>query len=202
MKCEVFHYFPVCMIKYRKVYSHTEEVGDFGDSVGYSVYNWARNFSEDQFRPFVRSFCVLFSVLFVSSAFGSKNSDKFCICWSFWVLFYSWIFISGPLYQWILWLKLVLRGLWDITVYRDALMLCKDWFQLIFSNFATNSNKFCNFGYFGAFFCLNFYFWTFISMNSMVKISFERYTGHKCVLGCTYVLQRLVSINFFQFCNK
>ena len=39
-------------------------------------------------------------------------------------------------------------------------------------------------------------------MNIMVKTSFERSMGHKYVLKCTYVLQRLVSIDFSNFATN
>ena len=55
------------------------------------------------------------------------------------------------------------------------------------------------FGHFGAFVCLNFYLWSFLPIKIMVKTRFRGYMLHKCVLGCTYVLKRLVSIVFFNF---
>ena len=119
--------------------------------------------------------------------------------------FFAWIFVSGPLYPWILWLKPVLRGLWEINVYLGALMFCKDLFPLIFSQFLRQiGTNLAFFGHFGSFFCLNFYFWTFIPMNIMVKTSFERSMGHKRVLTwvhlcvaktcCNWVFQILLQI--------
>ena len=58
-----------------------------------------------------------------------------------------------------------------------------------------------NFAFLGPFFS-EFYYCTFLIMNIIVKPSFKKSMWHKCVLGCTYLLQRLVSIDFSQFCDK
>ena len=128
----------------------------------------------------------------------ATNSDSFGL----FLPEFSFLDLYTKVYQQILWLKPVLRGLWDINVYWGALMFCKDLFPLIFSNFATNSDKFGILWSFWAFFDLHFYFWTFISINIMVKTSFQRSMEHKCVLECTYVLQRLVSIVFSNFATN
>ena len=105
-------------------------------------------------------------------------------------------------FLWSIMVKPVLRGLWGINVYWGVLCFAKTrfhWFFPILQQIVTNLAFFLSFW---GFFLPEFYFWTFIPMNIMVKTSFERSMGHKSVQGWTYVLQRLVSIDISQFCDK
>jgi len=132
----------------------------------------------------------------------ATNSDKFGIFWSYWGLFclnfYFLTFIS---------MNIMVKTSFGRSMGHKCVLGCTYVLQILVSivffpilrQIVTNL---AFFGSFGAFFCMNFYFWTFIPMNIMVKTSFERSMGHKCVLGCTYVLQRFIFHDFFKFCDK
>ena len=84
----------------------------------------------------------------------------------------------------------------------NAQICSKVWKMLVFLIFLDFLPKIAKKLSFWGLFLPIFYFWTFMPINIMVKTSFERSMCHKCVLGCTYVLQRLVSIDFLQFADK
>ena len=139
---------------------------------------------------------VLQSLLSIDFA---SNSDKFGIffhfCSFFYLIFYFWIFLLMNIM-----VKISFEGLWGINVYWGALMFCKALFSLIFAILRQIVTTLAFFGHFEAFFS-----WIFISgpsMNIMIKTSLEWSMGQKCVLGCAYVLQRLLYIDFFEISNK
>ena len=76
---------------------------------------------------------------------------------------------------------------------------CFHWFIPILRQIV---KSFAFFVILGTFFACIFIFGLFYWWILWLKPVIERSMGQKCVLGCTYVLQRFVSIVFFQFCNK
>ena len=134
-------------------------------------------------------------VFFYFSWFFAKNCPKMTI---FFIFGGQFLFHTHPLYLWP-----TLLQLWTVLLGLKCLIMLKNMKMARFSYFSRFFAKNCQkIVILGPLFAYFFYFWTFIPINIMVKTSFERSMCLKCVLGCTYVLQRLVSIDFLQFCKK